>query len=99
MARDDYRDAVGRTGSRHGTDLFLVAELLGDLRIRNGLAKRDLSEQLPNLHLERRRLNVDRQVEPLAVAREMFEYLVDKLGKHAGIFDDLGVRIFLFQAL
>src|SRR5207253_10528091 len=55
--------------------LLSVAQLFGNLAVGDGLAVRDLSEQVPHPHLKRRGLNVQRQIEALFLARKVLENL------------------------
>lgn len=92
------RYAVPRTGLRDGTDLFLVSELFCYFGVAARLAVRNVFERLPNLELERRRLQVKGQNEPFRIAREIHDYRIDRGRKLLGILSDLRVWKFLRQA-
>src|SRR5690606_5002830 len=91
VTRDDDRDPVACAGPCHRANLVSVTEHLRDLAIADRLTVWDLSQQLPYLHLKRRRLDVEWKVEPLFPPRQMGQNLVNKFLEHGGIADDLGV--------
>src|SRR4051812_36292633 len=62
MARNCDRQTVGRTGARYGTHSLGRTNASSDLRVRHGLADRDLLQGLPNPLLEGGATHIERQV-------------------------------------
>src|SRR5579863_987675 len=96
MARYDDRDRVGRDGSRHGTYRPRPADRPRHVAIGARRPVGDAAEFLPHPPLERRRLQVDGQVEARQFAPQMAQDAFDPLaepGLAARLAFDFGVGI------
>src|SRR5947207_10397556 len=71
MAGNDERYGVARAGMRNGANRRWPADRRRYLFICTRLAVRDSGERIPDLPLKRRRLDVERQIEPRTASPEM----------------------------
>ena len=73
MTRDRESHRVRRAGARDRANSLGPADRRRDVTVRARLAIRDCGERLPDLPLERRRLNVERQIDMRALSLDMFQ--------------------------
>src|SRR5581483_8227598 len=71
MTRDGERDRIGRARARDRARRGRPSDRPGDFAVRARFAERNRGERLPDLPLERRRADIERQVERARRARQM----------------------------
>ena len=82
MAGGDDRNGVPTIGRAHGAYRAWVADLLGDLAVAAGFAERDGQQRPPHLLLEVGAGELQFQLEPIALAREVFRQLALGFQQH-----------------
>src|SRR6202041_2798552 len=96
-ARDEDRDGVGGTGARDCALPLGESDRTRERAVRSRASPRNSLQSLPNSSLERRSLDVERQIELRLFTRHVAHNLANPFRNRSGIPVYLRRRIFLPQ--